>query len=216
MNRLQYILTILLFGLTLISFAQTEYSNEKSNEYKVLAKFISFEGGEKTHFAKFKVLKSLTNNLAVNDTVTVGYLNNKAPDKDIDNVLLTIKEYDERPATKNNFICPNYDGKTYIQKVKLEFIDFNYWENCELGKDECKALTFTRTKKDQKWYLIMPCGGTETAITISGKNFNEEIHLFHDDCPPLLKMTNLRDGNYFATMRADGLGGTVEFNLVTK
>jgi len=61
----------------------------------------------------------------------------------------------------------------------------------------------------------MPCGGTETTITISGQNFKKKLHLFHDSCPPYLELTNLNDGQYSVNMIACGLGGTIIFNLVT-
>lgn len=46
---------------------------------------------------------------------------------------------------KNYFVCPDYDGQTNIQKAKIEYIDFDYWEGCETGGSECKPLTFSRT-----------------------------------------------------------------------
>ncbi len=64
----------------------------------------------------------------------------------------------------------------------------------------------------------MPCGGTETKVTVSSSDifFSLKQHLFHDKCPPLLELTNLKDGKYFAQMIACGLGGQVEFDLTTK
>ena len=215
MNRLKNILTILFLGFTLTSCGQTQTTDLKNDSYKVLAKLISFEGGDKVHFAKFKTIKNLSDSLVVNDTIIVGYYNYKEPDENIDNVLLTIKKYDGQTSMKNYFICPDYDGKTNIQKVKIDYIDFEYWEGCETGKGDCKPLIFSRTDKEKKWFLIMPCGGTETAITISGQNFNKELHLNHDNCPPYLDLSNLTDGKYSANMRACGLGGTVTFNLTT-
>ena len=215
MNRIKNILTILLFCLTLTSCGQTKTTDIISENYKVLAKLISFEGGDKIHFAKFKIIKVLSDSLVVNDTILVGYYNYKQPDNKIDNVLLTIKKYDGQTKLKNYFICPNYDGTTNIQKAKINYIDFDYWEGCETGKRECKHLTFSRTEKDKNWFLIMPCGGTETTISISGQNFSKELHLYHDNCPPYLDLSNLTDGKYTANMRACGLGGTVEFNLTT-
>lgn len=215
MNRLKNILTILLLGLTLTSCGQTQTTDNKNESYKVLAKLISFEGGDKVHFAKFKIIKNLSDTVVMNDTIIVGYYNYKEPDGNIDNVLLTIKKYDGQTLMKNYFICPEYDGKNNIQKAKIEYIDFDYWEGCETGKGDCKPLTFSRTEKENYWFLIMPCGGTETAITISGRNFNKELHLNHDNCPPYLDLSNLVDGKYSANMRACGLGGTVTFNLTT-
>lgn len=225
MKRLKNILTFLLLSFTLTSCGQTQITdsknknnkieNSKNENYKVLAKLISFEGGNKIYFAKFRVIKDLSDNLALNDTIFVGYYNYKEPDENIDNVLLIIKKYDGQTSMKNYFICPDYDGKTNIQKAKIDYIDFNYWEGCETGKGECKPLTFSRTIKENNWFLIMPCGGTETSISISGKDFSKELHLYHDNCPPYLDLSNLTDGKYIANMRACGLGGTVTFNLTT-
>lgn len=215
MNRLKNILTILFLGLTLTSCRQTKQTDSKNGSYKVLAKLISFEGGDKIHFAKFKIIKNLSDSLVVNDTIIVGYYNYKEPDENIDNVLMTIEKYDDQTLMKNYFICPEYDGKNNIQKAKIEYIDFDYWEGCETGKGDCKPLAFSRTEKEKNWFLIMPCGGTETAIEISGNNFSKEIHLLHDNCPPYLELTRLKDGQYSANMMACGLGGTVTFNLTT-
>ena len=73
MNRLKNILTILLISLTLTSCGQTQTTDNKNENYKVLAKLISFEGGDKVHFAKFKTIKNLSDSLVVNDTIIVGY-----------------------------------------------------------------------------------------------------------------------------------------------
>ncbi len=215
MNRQKNILAIFCFSLTLTSCGQTTTNYIKNENFKALAKFISYEGGDKIHFAKFKIVKDLSDTLILSDTITVGYYNYKQPDNNIDYVLLTLNKYDGQSSMKNYFICPAYDGKVGIHKAKIEFINFDYWEGCETGKGDCTPLTFTRTKSQNNWFLVMPCGGTETAISISGQNFNKELHLFHDNCPPYLDLTNLNDGQYSANMRADGLGGTVTFNLTT-
>lgn len=209
------IFTILLFCLMLASCGKAKTAYDTGEIYKVLAKFISFEGGDNIHFAKFKIIKNLSDSLVVGDTIIVGYYNHREPDENIDNVLLSIKKYDGQTSVNNYFICPEYDGKINIQKAKIDYIDFDYWEGSETGKDESKPLTFSRTEKDNIYFLMMPCGGTETAITITGQNFNKELHLYSDKCPPILDLSNLRDGKYSANMRACGLGGTVTFNLKT-
>lgn len=210
------LLTILLFCSTLTSCSQAKTADANVKTYKLLAKFISLEGGGKIHFAKFKILKDLSDSLVINDTIVVGYYNYKCPDENIDSVLLTIIRDNGQATIKNYFICPEYDGKTNIQKAKVEYIDFDYWEGCETGKGDCKPLAFLRTEKEKNWFLIMPCGGTETAITVTGQNFIKKLHLFHNNCPPYLDLSNLTDGNYSANMRSCGLGGTVTFNLATR
>ena len=202
--------------MTLTSYGQVQTAKTKREDYKVLAKFVSFEGGNKIHFAKFKVIKNLSDTLVLNDTITVGYYNYKQPDDNIDDVVLILTKYDGQTKMKNCFICLDYDGRTNIQKAKIEYIDFDYWEDCEIGKTNCIPLVFSRTKNEKNWFLIMPCGGTKTAITISGQNFSKELHLYYDNCPPYLELTNLIDGQYYANMIACGLGGTVKFNIVTK
>jgi hypothetical protein len=216
MNKLKNILTIFYFGLTLTSCGQTKNENFKEPSFQVLAKFISFNGGDKLHSATFRVIKCLNDSIQLKDTISVWYYNYLQPDTTLDNVLLTLNRYDRQSnIVKDNLHCIDNNGQTGVLKAKIEFIKFDYWEGCETGKGECKTLNFVRQKTDKKWFLIMPCGGTETAITISGRNFNKELHLYHDNCPPYLDLSNLTDGNYLANMRACGLGGSVTFNLTT-
>lgn len=212
---LKNILTILLLGLALTSCGQTKAKVEQSGNFKALARLISFEGGDKIYVAKFKIIKNLSDILTQNDTVLVGFYNYKPPEINLDTVLLTLKKDGGKTSVKNYFICPDNDGKQGIKSTKIDFIDFAYWEACETGKGDCQPLTITRPKAEKNWYLMMPCGGTETAISITGQNFNKKLHLHHDNCPPYLDLTNLNDGQYFATMIACGLGGTVQFNLTT-
>jgi len=214
--KMKKIITILWLSLTMVSCGQTTTNTTQSGDFKALAKLVSLEGGDKVHFAKFKIIKDLSDTLILKDTIVVGFYNYKQPDDDLDYVLLTLKKYDGQTSMKNYFICPDYDGKMGIQKVKIDFIDPDYWEGCETGQGECKPLTFTRPKTEKNWFLIMPCGGTETAISISGQGFSKELHLYHDKCPPYLDLTDLADGTYSASMLACGLGGTVNFILTTQ
>ena len=215
MNKLKNIMTILWLSLTLTTWGQTT-TTQQSDTFKVLAKFISFEGGDKIHCAKFKVIKDLSDTLIVSDTITVGFYNYKLPENDLDYVLLTLNRYDGKTSLKNYYICPDYDGKGGVQKVKIDFIDSDYWEGCETGKGECKPLTFTRPLTEKSWFLVMPCGGTQTTIYISGQSFSKELHLSYRQCPPYLELTDLADGKYSAYMLACGLGGSVNFILTTQ
>ena len=105
-----------------------------------------------------------------------------------DTVLLTLTKYEGQTKVENYFICPDYDAKIGIQKAKVNFIDFDYWEGCETGKGKCKPLNFTRTKDEKNWYLILPCGGTETSINFSNSDntFLQKQHLFYENCSPYL------------------------------
>jgi hypothetical protein len=216
MSKSKNILAIVILCLTIPSFGQTKTTEPKSAHYQALAKLISFEGGDKIHFAKFIIIKDLSSTSILSDTILVGYYNYKQPDGRIDHVLLTLRKYDGQTTMKNYFICPDYDGTANIQKANIALIAFDYWEGCETGKGECNPLTFTSTKTEENWFLIMPCGGTETSITISGENFFKKLHLKNDNCPPYLELSNLADGKYSANMAACGLGGTVTFYLITK
>jgi len=216
MNRPKNILTILLLSLTLTSYGQTNTEYFKEPEFKVLAKFISFDGGDKLHSAKFKIIKCLTDSIQLKDTISVWYYNYLQPDTIVDTVLLTLNRYDRQSSViKDNLHCIDNNGEIGIQKAKIEYIKFDYWEGCETGKRECNPLTFSRSENLKNWFLIMPCGGTATSITISGQKFNKELNLFQDSCPPCLELSNLTDGQYLANMRACGLGGAVTFNLTT-
>ena len=210
------ILTTLLLTLTMVSCGQTTKDKVSTTEFKALAKLISGGEGSKIYIAKYKIIKDFTDTTFA-DTINVGYYFYKDNKQQFDTVLLTLKKYEGQTQIKNYFICPDYDATLGIKKAKISYIDFEYWENCETGKKECKPLKFTRTKDEKNWFLIMPCGGTETSVTVSSadKTFSQQQHLFHDKCPPYLPLTNLKDGKYFANMMACGLGGSVEFNLTT-
>ena len=214
--KLTTLLTFLLLILTLVSCGQTTKRNSAKTEFKALAKFVSGGEDSKIYIAKYKIIKDFTDT-TFTDTINVGYYFYKDNKQQFDTVLLTLTKYEGQTKIENYFICPDYDAKLGIQKAKVNFIDFKYWEDCETGKVVCKPLNFTRTKEEKNWYLIMPCGGTETSITVSSsdKSYSQQQHLYHDKCPPFLELTNLKDGKYFANMMACGLGGSVEFNLKT-
>ena len=210
------ILTLLFLTLTLFSCGQTTEQKSSKTEFKALASLISGGEGSKIYTAKYKIIKDFTDTTFA-DTINVGYYSYKNNTKQYDTVLLTLTKYEGQTTIKNYFICPDYDAKIGIQKAKVNFIDFDYWEGCETGKGKCNPLNFTRTKDEKNWYLIMPCGGTETSITFSNsdKTFSQKQHLFFEKCLPYLELTDLKDGKYFAYMMACGLGGGVEFNLKT-
>jgi len=211
------ILAIYLLTFVLASCGQTTKSKTSKTELKALAILISPGEGSKIHIAQYKIIKDFTDTTFA-DTINVGYYFYKDNKERFDTVLLSLTEYEGQTDLKNYFICPDYDASIGIQKAKVNSIDFDYWENCETGKGECKPLNFTRAKDEKNWFLIIPCGGTETKVIISGsdKTFSNEQHLFHGNCPPFLALTDLKDGKYFASMFACGLGGTVEFNLKTE
>ena len=210
------ILTISLLTLALVSCGQTTKSKSAKTEFKALAKLVSVGEGSKIYIAEYKIIKDFTDTTFA-DTIKVGYYFYKDNTLQFDTVFLTLTKYEGQTKVENYFICPDYDAKLGIQKAKVNYVDFDYWEGCETGKGECKPLNFTRTKEEKNWFLIMPCGGTETSMTVSSSDnyFLQTQNIFHDKCPPFLNLTDLKDGKYFANMLACGLGGSVEFNLKT-
>jgi hypothetical protein len=199
-------------------YGNSQIKKEKTDETEVrlLAKFISDEGGDKIHFSKFQILKNLSGSELNNDTITVGYYFYKAPTQHFDTVLLTLSRYKGSTNLKNYFVCPDYDAEVGIQKANVNSIDYKYWESCETGKGKCLPLRFIRPKSKKEWFLLMPCGGTATSIIITGTNntiaYREDF--VASTCPPCVDLTKLKDGKYFVNMIGCGLGGSVEFNLL--
>ena len=215
------IFIIIICSLSLVSCGQkkeTERIKEnisKTKSFQVLAKFIQNNGGDKVHTIKYKILKNLSEN-KIAETIEVGFYNYKVYEKAQDTVLLTIENYTLQNI-KNYYIFPDYDAKKGTENVKVDYIDFKYWENCEIG-NECKPLNFSRKSEKEKYFLILPCGGTETEVTLtkSGENKQlEKVKIENSKCPPYFELTELKDGKYFANMIACGLGGKIEFNLKT-
>ena len=216
------IFTLIICSLSLVSCGQkkeTEIikeSNLKTKSFQVLAKFIQNNGGDKVHTIKYKILKNLSEN-EISETIEVGFYNYKVYEKKQDTVLLTIENYTLQKI-KNYYIFPDYDAKKGIENVKIDYVDFKYWENCEMG-NECKPLNFTRKLEKEKYFLILPCGGTETEVTLTKNGENnpkKKIKITNSKCPPYFELTELKDGKYFANMIACSLGGKIEFNLKTR
>jgi hypothetical protein len=193
------------------SFAQTE-ANE-SCEFRVLAKFLSYEGGDKVHISRFTVLAGFNTKISAGEIIRVGYYSYKRPDDNLDTVLLTLVTYPGQVKITNYFICPNYDGKKGIQPAKIDFISYDFWEGCETGNKSCPKLQFERPT-GKNWFLVMPCGGTQTHIEIrETKNSNLVRSILDNSCPPILDLSELQNGQYSASMIACGLGGSIIFNL---
>lgn len=214
---MKYTLTIIITFLTLLTFGQA-----KNDTIKVIAELISHGQGSKIHIAEYKIIKVVKGTIT-NDTIKVGYYFYNEFQNAPDTALLNLTTYKGNTKMNDYYIFPNYDAKKGIEKVRISYVDFDYWEGCETGKGECKPLTFTRSSKDENWFLFMPCGGTATTVTLSKQmgipKKNETIQkceITYPDCPPTFELTNLQDGKYFAYMLACGLGGQIEINLTTK
>jgi hypothetical protein len=207
------IITILIF------FSLTELVNAqpKTDTIKVIAKLLSNEGDSKIYINKYKIIKLLKGSLT-NDTFDVGYYGYKSYNDTLETALLTIFQYTGPSKVMDYYIFPNYDAKSGIEKVKVSIIDFDYWEGCETGKGTCNPL-FLNRNKNEKWYLLMPCGGTQTSVTLFFSNQNkpiQKLNITHEGCPPMFELTNLEDGKYFLNMISCRLGGTVEINIITR
>lgn len=213
-------LIILGFALGLINFNR---DSAKGNEdsISVLAELISEEGGSKVHVAKYRVLKTIHGQLT-NDTIYVGYYFYNQNDALAQTAILTLEEYEGDSMIPDYYIYPEYNPSAGMEKVKIASIAFEYWEACEKGEKECTTLEFSREQREDRWFLIMPCGGTASTVYLSKKNGipneNEIIQkseISHSECPPIFELTNLDDGKYFVYMLACGLGGQVEIILNT-
>jgi len=210
---------IVIFGLF---FTHLIYGQAKNDTIKVIAELVTQGQGSKIHIAKYKVIKTIKGKVT-NDTIQVGYYFYNEYKNAPDTALLTLTTYTGNTKTKDYYIFPNYNAKEGIENVKISFVDFDYWKGCETGKGECKPLNFTRKANNEKWFLILPCGGTATTVTLSkqqGINKGNEIiqksEISHSECPPVFELTNLKDGKYYAYMLSCGLGGQIEINIKTK
>ena len=215
------IFTIIICSLSLVSCGQNKETeivkevNLKTNSFQVLAKFIQNNGGDKVHTIKYKILKNLSEN-EIAKTIEVGFYNYKIYEKKQDTVLLTLENFTLQKI-KNYYIFPEYDAKKGIENVRIDYVDFKYWENCEIG-NECNAINFSRKSELVKWFLILPCGGTFTDLTLTKSGEIKPIKTIKTEnskCPPYFELTELKDGKYFANMIACGLGGKIEFNIKT-
>ena len=211
------ILTVIGFLISILTFGQTE-----NDTIKVLAKLITPGQGSKVYIAKYSVVRVLNGEISI-DTIQVGYYFYTELEKTPNTAVLTLLNYNGDTEMSNYFIFPDYDAKKGIEQAKIETIDFDYWEGCETGQGECKPLTFTRGPNLGNWFLIVPCGGTLTTVTLSKQKgivkedkVIQKIEINHNECPPIFDLTNLSDGKYFTYMLACSLGGQIEINLKTK
>ena len=212
---------ITIFGLILTFLT---YGQEKNDTIKIIGKLVSPGVGSKIHIAEYKIIKTIKGTVT-NDTIKVGYyfyLYNEYENSP-DTALLTLTTYTGKTKIKDYYIFPDYNAKKGIEKVKISRVEFEYWEGCETGKGECKPLNFIRKSKKEKWFLIMPCGGTATTVTLSKQQgipkeneINQKCEITHSECPPVFELTNLEDGKYYAYMLSCGLGGQIEINIKTE
>jgi len=207
---------------TLTNFQSSKKGNlSNENKIKVLAELISDEGGSKIQISKYRILKTIQGKIT-NDTIQVGYYFYNEFKLKPKTSILTLKKYNGNSKIKDYYIFPEYNPSKGIEKVKISTIDFKYWEGCETGNGNCNPLIFKRQTKKEKWYLVLPCGGTSTTVFLSQKEGipeEEEIiqknEISYSKCPPIFELTNLNDGKYYAYMLACGLGGQIEINLKT-
>ncbi len=210
---------ITIFGLILTFLT---YGQEKSDTIKIIAKLVLPGVGSRIQIAEYKLIKTI-NGTVTNDTIKVGYYFYNEYENSPDTALLTLISYTGNTKIKDYYIFPDYNAKKGIEKVKISEVEFEYWEACETGKGECKPLNFTRKSKNKKWFLLMPCGGTETTVTLSKRQgmpkeneIIQKCQITHSGCPPVFDLTNLEDGKYFAYMLSCGLGGQIEINIKTE
>lgn len=194
------------------SFGQTN-----TNKIKIIARLLSPGEGSKIQIAEYEVLKVLEGTIT-EQRIKVGYYFYKAYQDAPDTVLLHLVKYEGQTELDNYYVFRDYDAQKGIEPVKVDYVNFDYWEACETGEGDCNPLHFSRTKSDKNYFLFLPCGGTATTVslrTIGQETVIQEINVDHSQCPPVFDLSRLPDGKYFATMLSCGLGGQIEFNLKT-
>ena len=211
--------TLTILGLF---FSILTYGQANNDTIQVIAKLVTPGQGSKIYIAKYEIIKVIKG-YVTNDTIEVGYYFYNEYQNSPDTALLNLTTYTGDTKTTDYYIFPDYDAKKGIEKVKLSFVDFDYWEVCETVQGECMPLIFKRLNNVEKWFLIMPCGGTATTVTLSekqgvpeGKDIIQKKEILHSECPPIFELTELKDGKYFAYMLACGLGGQIEINIMTE
>ncbi len=200
----------------LILLSNNCFGQKAPDTLRILAQKVEAGEGSKIYIAKYNVLKVLEGSLDAR-TISVGYAEYKGINHDSEPVLLTLLKYEGRTSIKNYYHYPNYNALEGAEKVNLLNIDQTYWEGCETGKGACEPLTFYRDLKLKKTFLLMPCGGTVTDISLSNEDgVSLKNTWWANNCPPMFDLTGLGDGAYSAYMLACGLGGGVTFRLKTK
>lgn len=223
MKRLILIMLIIICSVAALPVSRHAYSryqqwalSASDEEITALAKYVDQTLDDPFILPRFVVIRSFSEGLVTGDTITVAHdiIEGGRPD-DEDTVFLTANRSN---GQKDYFLCRDHSVAESMRKVKMEKISFKEWEACERGDSTCKPLTFTRCGANEKWFLKLPCGGTETAIGIRGDitAYELDLHLYSDQCPPIIELSNMPDGGYHGSMRACGLGGTIAFNLRTE
>ncbi len=214
---MKFSLTILLTHLTFLTYGQ-----KNNDTIQVIAKQIAPGQGDKIYIAKYKVIKVVKGKVTI-DTIKVGYYFYNDYQKAPDTAFLNLMTYSGDTKFKDYYIFPNYNANKGIEKVKISFVEFNYWVDCETGTGKCKPVTITRETKDEKVFLFMPCCGAVTTVTLTKQvgipkkiEVIQKCKVSQSDCPPTFELTNLKDGKYFANIFASGLLRQLEINLMTK
>ena len=209
--------------IALLSFISLMTNGQSYNDtIKVIATLNKPGQGSKIQIAEYKVIKVVRGSLT-NSTIKVGYYFYKQNLNSPDTALLNLIPYPGRTDLKDYYIFPSYDAKSGIENVKVNYVDFQYWEECETNQKDCEPLSFTRKSTDKNWYLFLPCGGTTSIITLSKQQgIPKQDQVIHKreiasiECPPLFDLSTLEDGKYYLYMLACGLGGQIEINLTTR
>ena len=173
-----------------------------------------YTDGSKIYIAKYKVLKSITGTVD-SKIISVAYLRSQLPQELLDTSVLTLikRKGDTLP---NYYIFPNSNPKEGIASVQIDSVSHQYWEACEKGEASCKPLHFQRDNSYDYWFLIIPCGGTKTDVSLRKKgeeNPIAKLSLNSAECPPIFELSNLSNGIYHGYMISCGLGGGIVIHL---
>jgi hypothetical protein len=202
--------------IILILLAQTCFGQDSPDTLRILAQQIEPGEGSKIHIAKYKVLKVLEGELNVS-TIFVGYADYRGINHSTEPVLLTLLKYTGNSSIEHYYHYPNYNALKGAEKVNVFSVSQSYWEACETGKGACEPLIFYKDSKLKKTFLLLPCGGSETAVSLfKGEEILLDGTWWYNDCPPMFDLISLGDGDYFVSMYACAMGGGIRFTLKTK
>lgn len=211
--KLKRILTILALLLSLSAYGQVE-----NDTIQVLAVRASPGQGSKVHMAEFKVLKLLKGPTDLYlPKLVVGYHVSDDLTELPDTAIMTLIPYPGDSILRGYYIFPDYDAVKWSAKASVSYVYSNYWEGCETGTGNCDPLTFIRPEGNVRWFILMPCGGTTTWVSLHNATDmigSDQVGVLN--CPPGFDVTNLPDGEYSAHMVACGLGGPIRFYLKSK
>lgn len=200
--------------ILLLFFSSFSFSQEGGDTLQVIAIFTNSYAWHDHSIAQYTVMAMIKGE-PTSSFISVEY--DGTYDKLQDTVLITIVPN----SMKYNdplYHFPNWEPKNNLEEVSIFSVDRKFLEGCETGRGDCNPQTFKRNFTGQKAFALMPCGGTFSTIQLRRKTDKlpvQEVSIERKDCPPFFDVTNLEDGDYYASMMSCGLGGGFILQLRT-